>query len=134
MIGVFKISDGSLYLVSDTAIETVEMRESSDYTVVKDFEFDPTHSYTYVNGEVIDHGVYTPSEEELAHYAETDRITNLEELREERTKRLEATDWWELPSQLPMSEEKSSYRQALRDITEHYTSLEDVVWSTKPSS
>jgi hypothetical protein len=133
MIGVFKISDGTLYIVSDTDIETVEMKESpSDYATVTDFEFDPTHSYTYVDGEVVDNGVYTPSEEELAHYAETDRITNLEQLREERTKRLEATDWWELPSQLPMSEERSAYRQALRDITNTYTSLEDVVWPEKP--
>ena len=29
-------------------------------------------------------------------------------------------------------EEWVTYRQALRDITESYTSLEDVVWPTKP--
>ena len=132
MIGVFKISDGSLYLVSDTELETVEMRDSSDYAVIKDFEFDPAHSYTYVDGEVIDNGVYTASEEELAQFAEDDRLYNLEQLREERTKRLEATDWWELPSQLPMSEDRSSYRQALRDITNTYTSLDDVIWPDKP--
>ena len=132
MIGVFKISDRSLYMVSDNDLETVEMRDSSDYAIVKEFEFDPTHSYIYVDGEVVDHGVYTPSAEELAQFAEAERLYDLEQLREERTKRLEATDWWELPSQLPVSEERSAYRQALRDITETYTSLEDVVWPEKP--
>ena len=132
MLGVFKISDGSLYLVSNTELETAEMRESSDFVVINDFEFDPTHSYTYSDGEVIDNGVYTPSEEELAQFEEGNRLYNIEQLREERTKRLEATDWWELPSQLPMSEDRSSYRQALRDITQTYTSLDDVIWPDKP--
>ena len=133
MIGVFKISDGTLYIVSDTDIETVEMKESpSDYATVTDFEFDPTHSYTYVDGEVIDNGVHTLSEAELAQFAEGERLYDLEQLRAERNKKLEETDWWELPSQLPLSDERSTYRQALRDITNTYTSLEDVVWPEKP--
>ena len=53
-------------------------------------------------------------------------------LRIERNKRLTKTDWWELPSQAPMSDARTVYRQALRDITDTYTSLEDVVWPTKP--
>lgn len=133
MIGVFKISDGTLYIVSDTDIETVEMKESpSDYATVTDFEFDPTHSYTYVDGEVVDNGVHTLSEAELAQFAEGERLYDLEQLRAERNKKLEETDWWELPSQLPLSDERSTYRQALRDITDTYTSLEDVVWPEKP--
>ena len=55
-------------------------------------------------------------------------------LRKERNKLIADTDWWELPTHLPMSAERTAYRQALRDITETYTSLEDVVWPTKPSS
>lgn len=31
------------------------------------------------------------------------------------------------------SEAQLAYRQALRDITNTYTSLDDVVWPTKPS-
>jgi len=31
-----------------------------------------------------------------------------------------------------MSAEQIAYRQALRDITETYTSLDDVVWPVKP--
>jgi len=53
-------------------------------------------------------------------------------LRTERNKRLTETDWWELPSQAPMSDARTAYRQALRDITNTYTSLEDVVWPEKP--
>jgi len=53
-------------------------------------------------------------------------------LRTERNKRLTETDWWELPSQAPMSDDRTVYRQALRDITNTYTSLEDVVWPEKP--
>lgn len=55
-------------------------------------------------------------------------------LREVRNEKLAETDFWELPSQQPMSEERSSYRQALRDITNTYTSLTDVVWPTKPEN
>lgn len=132
MKGVFKISDGSLYMVAEETLETVEMRESDDYVVVNDFKFDHTHSYTYVDGEVIDHGVYTPSAEEQAQFDEGNRLYDLEQLRIERNKKLEETDWWELPSQLPLSEERSTYRQALRDITNTYTSLEDVIWPDKP--
>lgn len=53
-------------------------------------------------------------------------------LREERNKRLSETDWWELPSQAPISEERQLYRQALRDITSVYSSLDSVVWPIKP--
>jgi len=52
-------------------------------------------------------------------------------LREERNRRIAETDWW-ASSDLTMSAEQTAYRQALRDITETYTSLDDVVWPTKP--
>ena len=60
---------------------------------------------------------------------------NLEEplklLRAERDKRIAETDWW-ASSDLTMSVERTTYRQALRDITNTYTSLDDVVWPVKP--
>ena len=68
----------------------------------------------------------------ISEYNITVAQFDLEELRQARNKKLEATDWWELPSQLPMSSDRESYRQALRDITDTYTSLEDVVWPEKP--
>ena len=52
-------------------------------------------------------------------------------LREERDRRLAATDWWAM-SDRTMTAEQTTYRQALRDITVSYTSLDDVVWPTKP--
>ena len=52
-------------------------------------------------------------------------------LREERNRRLAETDWW-ASSDLTMTAEQTAYRQALRDITEDYSSLDDVVWPTKP--
>ena len=52
-------------------------------------------------------------------------------LRAERDKLIAATDWW-ASSDLTMSAERTAYRQALRDITDSYTSLDDVVWPTKP--
>jgi len=52
-------------------------------------------------------------------------------LREERDRLITATDWW-ASSDLTMSAERTAYRQALRDITNSATSLDDVTWPTKP--
>lgn len=52
-------------------------------------------------------------------------------LREERNRRLAETDWWGV-SDLTMTTDQENYRQALRDITNHYTDLDTVVWPTKP--
>jgi len=52
-------------------------------------------------------------------------------LREERNKLIAETDWW-ASSDLTMTAEQLAYRQALRDITNTYTSLDDVVWPVKP--
>jgi hypothetical protein len=52
-------------------------------------------------------------------------------LREERDRLIAATDWW-AGSDRTMTAAQTAYRQALRDITVSYTSLDDVVWPTKP--
>ena len=52
-------------------------------------------------------------------------------LREERNRRLAETDWWGA-SDLTMTTDQENYRQALRDLTNHYTDLDTVVWPTKP--
>ena len=52
-------------------------------------------------------------------------------LREERNRRLAETDWWAM-SDRSMTEAQTNYRQALRDITDSATSLDDVTWPTKP--
>lgn len=55
----------------------------------------------------------------------------LAQLRSDRNKRLANTDWWVLPDRTATAEQLA-YRQALRDITNTYSSLDDVVWPTKP--
>jgi len=57
---------------------------------------------------------------------------NIMALRAERNQRLANTDWW-ASSDLTMTNEQREYRQALRDITETYTSLDDVVWPEVPN-
>lgn len=52
-------------------------------------------------------------------------------LREERNRLIAETDWW-ASSDLSMTAEQTAYRQALRDITNTATSLDDVTWPTKP--
>ena len=59
----------------------------------------------------------------------------LELLREKRNAKLAETDWVitmhkELGTNIPAA--WKTYRQALRDITDTYTSLNDVVWPEKP--
>ena len=57
---------------------------------------------------------------------------NLALLREERNKKLLATDYWFYADTPEPTQAQLDYRQALRDITETYSSLDDVVWPTIP--
>ena len=66
-----------------------------------------------------------------AKKAELDAAEPLKLLREERNRRLAETDWW-ASSDLTMSQARRDYRQALRDITDTYQSLDTVVWPVKP--
>ena len=56
----------------------------------------------------------------------------LADLRDVRNSKLAETDWW-ASSDLTMTEAQTAYRQALRDITDTYTSLDDVVWPEVPN-
>ena len=70
----------------------------------------------------------------LAVKAKSDELKAAEPmklLRAERDSRLAVTDWW-ASSDLTMSDARTAYRQALRDITDSATSLDDVTWPTKP--
>ena len=57
---------------------------------------------------------------------------NMMALRAERNQRLANTDWWVMPDRTA-TQAQLDYRQALRDITNTYTSLDDVVWPQEPS-
>lgn len=75
-----------------------------------------------------------PTQAEIeAKVAELEAAEPLRRLRQERDKRLAATDWVS-GADVPQAIKDLwfPYRQALRDITETYTSLDDVVWPAKP--
>jgi hypothetical protein len=73
-----------------------------------------------------------PTEAEItAKVAELEAAEPLNELRRVRNEKLAETDWWAL-SDLTMTAAQTTYRQALRDITDNATSLDDVTWPTKP--
>ncbi|MGB1650777.1 MAG: phage tail assembly chaperone [Acidimicrobiales bacterium] len=56
----------------------------------------------------------------------------LRKLRDERNKLLSETDYWAMSDTADMTTAQADYRQALRDITNSATSLDDVTWPTKP--
>jgi len=68
----------------------------------------------------------------VAKNEEVEPLEPLRYLRAERNRLIAETDWW-ASSDLTMTAEQTAYRQALRDITDTYTSLDDVVWPTKPA-
>ena len=87
---------------------------------------------TYDNVIVIIDGVTKPTETQVnTKIAEV----KLDEVRRERNAKLAETDW-----EIVMHKEKGTniptalktYRQALRDITDSATSLDDVTWPEKP--
>ena len=81
--------------------------------------------------DVLDREQVYPEEVALAEITKIYEAQPMIELRAERDRLLAETDWWVLPDRTPTAEQLA-YRQALRDITETYTSLDDVVWPTKP--
>ena len=68
-----------------------------------------------------------------AKKAELDAAEPLKLLRAERNRRLAETDWWASTDlQAEFSGARGDYRQALRDITTQYNSLDTVMWPEKP--
>ena len=87
-----------------------------------------------------DNSVTKPSNSAIA--AEVTRLNNAEPmrlLRLERDEKLAETDWWAV-SDLTMSNDRKTYRQALRDLPasadpklDSDNFLTNVTWPTKPS-
>ena len=71
----------------------------------------------------------------MAKATQLETDADLNELRKTRDRLLTASDWTQ-GADSPLSESDktawATYRQALRDITDTYTSLDTVVWPTKP--
>ena len=70
-------------------------------------------------------------EAEEQAWADGQAARDLADLRTERNSLLTETDFYG-NSDVTMSEAMTTYRQALRDITDSATSLDDVTWPTKP--
>ena len=101
--------------IVDVCEQTFEVHESMKWVECPD---NCTTKWKYENEQFIEN-VYTEEEK-------------LRDLRLARETKLRKTDWWVLPDRTP-TQEQLDYRQALRDITNTYTSLDDVVWPTKPA-
>mgnify|MGYP000545442417 CR=1 FL=1 len=98
------------------------------YSTVVSVNGDDINPIAYdANGDVVtwDAGVVSTKQAELENAAKLDA------LRTERNKRLVETDYLALSDQT-MTAAMTTYRQALRDITDNATSLDDVTWPTKP--
>lgn len=82
--------------------------------------------------EWLDSSQTEPTEAEItAKVSELQAAEPLRLLREERNRLIADTDWW-ASSDLTMTQAQIDYRQALRDITNTYSSLDGVIWPVKP--
>ena len=96
-----------------------------------DYNFSPTHDYKYdpetdsIVEDLNPPGPPVPTQAELD-------LMDLNFLRAQRNQKLSETDWM-ANSDVTMSDEWKTYRQALRDITKTYKNQREVVWPNPPS-
>lgn len=87
----------------------------------------------YLNGELValtaEEVTARQADEKAWNDGQADR--DMEALRKERDRLLAETDYLAL-SDNTMTDAMTTYRQALRDITDNATSLDDVTWPEKP--
>ena len=91
---------------------------------------DPSGDKVLSNVTIHDSSKSLPTQDEVdAKIAEI----KLDEVRAERNAKLAETDWTQ-SRDVTLSNDSAwqTYRQALRDITDSATSLDDVTWPTKP--
>jgi hypothetical protein len=107
--------------VVDIVEETFDVHESMSFYPAPD---GCRIDWELIDGEIVDPDPKTP--EQVAQ-------EKLRDLRLTRTTKLRKCDWTQF-SDVPESTRVpwQAYRQALRDITDTYTSVDDVVWPTKP--
>lgn len=96
-------------------------------------KFYPSEDGTYENVQWVDERQQPTPEAVAAKLLELQSQEGLYYLRIERNKLLAETDW-SAGDDVPQSikDVYRPYRQALRDITDNYDSLDTVVWPTKP--
>ena len=82
---------------------------------------------------VSDSNQLPPTQQEIdSAIQQAESVWDIQQLRAERNQRLANTDWWVMPDRTA-TQAQLDYRQALRDITDTYTSLDDVVWPNEPN-
>lgn len=83
-----------------------------------------------------DDNITAPTDAQItAKYNELVAAEPLKLLREVRNQKLAETDWTQMADSSLTDSVKAewvTYRTALKDITDTYTSLDDVVWPEKP--
>lgn len=94
--------------------------------------------YKIVNGERVEitGDELTAKKAEWAATADAIPAVELEQLRAERNDKLAECDWVVIKAQENGTAVPSAwvtYRQALRDITNTYSNIDEVVWPEKPS-
>ena len=86
----------------------------------------------YIESWTVD-GLTKPTDKQLASYKDWETRKGLDELRPIRNELLAQSDWTQNRDvTLSNDADWKTYRQALRDITKTYKSLEDVKWPEKP--
>ncbi len=101
-------------------------------------ELAPGEQWKIYNGNItwLTNGTHPTQEQIDAKVTELTNAEPLRRLRVERNRMLSESDWRVIRASetgVAMSNEWKAYRQALRDITQHYQNLDDVVWPTEPS-
>ncbi len=120
--------EGNLKFVVDEIDTTKINFDTGNFSVEVSDDFEMFGYITsYVDGQIVQ------VEEDLSLLPGQEEV-DLDNLRRERNKLLVESDWTQLPD-VPEELKNSwqSYRQALRDITNTYSSLRDVVWPTQPA-
>lgn len=108
-----------------------------DYLSKALLELAPGEEWMTVDGEItwLTSG-HKPTQEQIdAKIAELAAAEPLKRLRARRNQILQESDWRVVKASetgIPMSNEWKSYRQSLRDITENYSSIENVIWPVEP--
>ena len=98
----------------------------------------PGEEFSITNGNITWHtnGSHPTQEQIDSKVLELTTYFSLANLRIERNRRLAESDWRVIKateSGVAMSNEWKTYRQSLRDLTEHYQSLDTVVWPIEPN-
>jgi len=105
---------------------------------LKETEFDVHSSMSWVDcDDTVEVGNNYDGSTFTTHTTPLTAEQKLERLRIERNKLLKATDWVVIKEReeggsVSNFADWKTYRQALRDITDSATSLDDVVWPEKP--